>query len=193
MARRSKQTNTTDPFVRHVRYFDDVLEMIRMLVPYFGRNAKTKRLEVTDAAIKRALRILGCYTSKGPHWKQRRQQLGKDWETNLLAAGIDPKTLEIIDESRCALTWSGGLQNKKPEFYARKINEQYERGEFIPQEDALQPEIITIDPKKARKSKGQGHEREVQSAYLNRALWSKVRPTEINRPSEINRPPNMSF
>jgi hypothetical protein len=185
MSRRGTTPSRTEAFVRHVRYFEDVLEMIRMLVVYFGRNPKAKRLQVTDVAIKRALRILGCYTSKGPEWKQRNQQLGKDWESNLLAAGIDPKTLEIIDERRCALAWAGGLQNKKPEFYARKVNEQYERGEFIRREDALQPEIITIDPKKKRKSKDATYEAQAQSNHLSQVLWSKVRPAEINRPPDV--------
>jgi hypothetical protein len=89
---------------------DDVLEALDALLCYLSpdrqkcRNAhRFNRRPLYPLAIKRAARLLhvrGTELGDMGYW-----YLGKRWPQRLELAGIDPQTLEVVDQRRWAHAW----------------------------------------------------------------------------------------
>src|SRR5438552_19070841 len=75
-------------WVKWWTYDEDVLEVMRMLVAYLGRDAEEGRAPVTLAVVRRAASILGVRTHADGDYQGRRRRwyLGKRWRERLETA-----------------------------------------------------------------------------------------------------------
>jgi hypothetical protein len=177
----NQDNSTPDSYVRWAFYPEGTLAALRMLLLYFGfpeygKDRDSERLYVYPSDFWRARVLLGCYNTKAERQRQEYLNLGKDWESNLVTAGINSKTLQVADRKRWALTWEG-LKKKRPTFYPEKIESKYERDEFIPEEDAFHPRLVMGQSKK---QETRINEIQAQSNHLSRGFWNMVRPPDVH-------------
>jgi hypothetical protein len=173
---------TPDSYVRWIFYPEGTLAALRMLLLYFGfpeyaRGPKVERLYVYPSDLWRARVLLGCRNSKAENPRQEHLHLGAGWESNLVTAGINPKTLEVVDQKRWALAWEQGLKKSRhPTFYPERIEARYDRGEFVPEDCALQP---TFGMGKGKKPGTRTEETRARNDYVSQRLREAVRPRDM--------------
>jgi hypothetical protein len=79
------------------------IEAVRMIQSYFSDGTRDK-VVIHYKAIKRASRLLKLMTKTDEHgnlsWVR-----SSEWRSRLVLAGLDPDTLEIVDQERWDLAW----------------------------------------------------------------------------------------
>jgi hypothetical protein len=137
--------------IKWVQYDEDVLEMVRMLVAYFKRDATCGRSPVSQNAIKKAARILGAHaysdTAEHSTGRRRKQYLGKAWRERLETAGINPDTLEVENRKRWALSWE--MLRDTGEWWPERIENSYRCKWFVDPDEEFRPLQISIEPSTA--------------------------------------------
>ena len=80
---------------------DTVRDSIRMILRHFGEGLEARC--VPHQAFKKAARILKCMA----HLEEKRVtwSMGREWRERLKLAGLDPDSLEVVDEGRWDLCW----------------------------------------------------------------------------------------
>jgi hypothetical protein len=177
----NQNNGTPDSYVRWVFYPEGTLAAVRMLLLYLGfieyaKGQNIERLHVYPSDLWRARVLLGCRNTKTDKARQDHLHLGKDWESNLVTAGINPKTLQVANLKRWALAWEGLKKSRKPTFYPERIEAKYDRGEFIPEEYALQP---TLSMGKGKTQGPRRDETQARNDYVSQTFRDAIRPRDM--------------
>jgi hypothetical protein len=94
---------------------EDILEAVRILLVYFTLPRVGNPRPLYPKVVKRAARLLGvCTDWEVPKNVPNKWRLPKEeqWRSRLVLAGLDPDSLEIVDQKRWNLAWEQLKENR---------------------------------------------------------------------------------